>query len=71
MRISNDETKAHYRSRAGLDPVPRYEQKRAKAFIVKAIDSAIADFWKRADDDERDALRKQRDRVAKFLGVDV
>jgi hypothetical protein len=70
MRISNDETKTHYRSRAGLDPVPRYEQQLAKTFIVKAIDLAIANRWKAALDDERDALKKQRNRVAKFLGVD-
>jgi len=63
------ETKAHYRSRAGIEPISRDCVADGKKFIIAAIDKAIAERWPVAFDDERSVLKAQRERVAKFLGV--
>ncbi len=61
------ETKAHYRSSVGLDPVNSEAESDAKKFILDVIDDAIKWRFPFANYDDRSALRTQRDRIAKFL----
>ncbi len=60
------ETKAHYQSRAGIEPISRDTMVYAKEMILKVIDEKIASIHY---DDERKALRFQRERVAKLFGM--
>ena len=69
--MSRRESKEHYRSRAGIpEPLTREDTAYAKRRVMKILDEGIEACWASLLDEDRAALKIQRDRVARIMGAE-